>query len=197
MAKEITKEFQLKPEEAVVYSAQKVGYGDNPFNKNNDLILTNQALIFIKKDLFGKTKEVVRYPLSDICISNGKPQVIKSMINSVNASFDVYLTYGVEKFKFDFSSDVEEWVASTIETITGQKVERKTGFEDFAGFDDLVQMADSVANSVNGLKKAFGIKSDEMVACKCSSCGASVSGIIDEVIECPYCGTHVKIVYKS
>ncbi len=187
MAKEITSEFNLKPEEAVILSAEKVAYGNGPFNGNNDLILTNQAIIFIKKDLFGKVKEVTRHPLSDICMSAGKPQAVKNQTDAVSASFDVYLTYGVEKFKFTFGSEVDEWVASVTETITGEKVQRKNEFE------DLINFADTVSGSVNSLRKAFGIKSTEQGACKCSSCGASLSGTEDEVVICPFCGTHNKI----
>lgn len=196
MSKEVSKEFSLKPEEAVVMSAEKVGHGNGPFSDNNDLTLTNQAIIHIRKDIFGKVKEVTRHPLADICMSGGKPQAVKNMLNAVNASLDVYFNYGVERFKFSFGSEVDEWVASITETVTGEKVERKSEFaflDDMSGLESLAEVAETVTGSVNSLKKAFGIKSTEQGACKCSSCGASLTGTEDEVVICPYCGTHNKI----
>ena len=194
MAKEITNEFKLHPDETVILSTEKVGYGEGISINRHDLILTNQALYHLTKDLFGKTKEVTRIPLQDINMASGKPQVVKGKIDSVSASLDVYLPYGIEKFKFTFGTDVDEWVDSMIETITGEKVPRKTGFEEIEG---MMEFAENVSGTVKGLKKAFGIKSTEKVTCKCASCGASLSGIEDEVVVCPYCGTHIKMVSKS
>ena len=127
-------------------------------------------------------------------MSGGRPQVVNNPINSVNASMDVYLTYGVEKFKFHFGDDAEDWRASVVETITGVKEQRKSMFDDFSGLENLAQMADTVSSSATALRKAFGIKSDEQGTCKCSSCGASLAGTEDEVVVCPFCGTHNKII---
>jgi hypothetical protein len=193
MAKEISKTFGLKPEESVVLRANKVGFGPVIDITRNELILTNQAIIFINKDLFGKTKEVTRYPLEDICLSGGKPQVALGPDSHVSGTLDVYLQYETLSFRFEWATDVEEWVASITEIVTGEKVARKDPFGDFAGLEKLVDLTDSMTGSVNSLKKAFGIKSNEAAACKCSSCGASLSGIKDEVVICPYCGTSNKL----
>ncbi|MBQ3797889.1 MAG: hypothetical protein II842_16705 [Butyrivibrio sp.] len=192
--KEITKEFRLLPEEAVVCRDNKVGDGANPIGlKNNELILTNQALIHVKKDLFGKTKEVIRYPLADICMSQGKPQVLLGKGDNVTGSVDVFLQYETVNFKFEWKTDAEEWIASITETVTGEKVERKSPFGDMGDFEDLMNMAESVTGTVKGLKKAFGIASTEAVACKCPSCGAPLSGVEDEVVICPFCGASTKL----
>ncbi len=190
MAKEVTNEFMLKDEEAVILRAGKVGYGKPIPTKNNELVLTDKALILIRKDLFGKTKEVIRYPLEDICLSGGKPQVARGAGSQVSGPIDVYLKYEVFSFVLEWGTDVDDWLDAITEVITGEKVERKS---DLAGFEDLIAMAESVTGTVNGLKKAFGIKSTEQVACKCPSCGASLSGTEDEVITCPYCGASVKL----
>ena len=169
MAKEISKTFGLKPEEAVVLRANKIGYGPAIDITKNELVLTNQAIIFINKDLFGKNKEVTRYPLEDICLSGGKPQVALGPDSHVSGTLDVYLQYETLSFRFEWATDVEEWVASITEIVTGEKVSRKDPFGDFSDLENLVGLADSMAGSVNNLKKAFGIKSNEAAACKCSS----------------------------
>lgn len=193
MAKEISKTFGLRPDEAVILRANKIGHGPVLDITKNELILTNQALIFINKDLFGKTKEVTRYPLADICLSGGKPQVVLGPDSHVSGTLDVYLQYETVSFRFEWVTDIEEWIANITEVITGEKVAKKDPFGDFGDLEKLVGLADSMTGSVNNLKKAFGIKSNEKAACKCASCGASLTGIKDEVVICPYCGTGNKL----
>ena len=100
MAKEITNEFKLRQGEAVISRVDKIGYGTPISTRNNELVLTNQALIHIKKDLFGKVKEVVRYPFSDICMSAGRPQVVIGAGDNVSGSVNIYLEYETLNFKF-------------------------------------------------------------------------------------------------
>ncbi|WP_026492628.1 hypothetical protein [Butyrivibrio sp. XPD2002] len=58
MAKEVESEFRLLPEEAVILRNDKVGTGSSILPvRSDELVLTNQALIHIKKELFGKVKE--------------------------------------------------------------------------------------------------------------------------------------------
>ncbi len=191
MAKEITQELSFLPEETVILKAEKVGYGTPISTKTNELILTNQALILVKKNMLGKTKEAVRYPLADIRTSGGKPEVHKGG-DEFNPSLDVYLDYGEEKFKFEWKKDAEEWVASITETVTGEKVERKPDIN-LDDFQDLLGFAEAVSGTVKDVRKAFGIKSTEHVVGKCTSCGASIEGIEDESVQCPYCGTWNKL----
>ena len=78
----MAEEFKLGPEEAVVLRVGKIGYGGGPsilsmFN-NNELILTTKNLILLKKNMFGQTEETKYFPLTDIKMVDGKPQVRKS-----------------------------------------------------------------------------------------------------------------------
>lgn len=190
MAREISKEFHLLEGETVIKRAEKVNYGKPLSTPNHDLILTNRALILTKKSILGKVKEVIRFPLSDVVISGGDPQVKLSKPDNVTAALDVYLSDGIEQFKFTFDQEVEDWIADITEVITGRKVERKTGFEDIS---DMMAFADNVAGAVNHVKSAFGIKPTEQGAIKCSGCGSSLSGTVGEVLKCPYCGTFNKL----
>ncbi len=126
MAKEIVNEFKLKPEEAVILRKDKVGYGSPIPAKNNELILTNQALIHIRKDLFGKTKEVIRYPLTDICMSAGKPQVVIGAGANVEGPIDIYLQDDTLHFKLEWKDEAQEFIDAVTEIITGVKSRRKT-----------------------------------------------------------------------
>ena len=77
----MAEEFKLGQDEAVVLRMKKVGYGEGfqlpPMFGGNDLILTTQHLILLKKDLFGNTTGTVYFPLKEIKVVGGRPQVRK------------------------------------------------------------------------------------------------------------------------
>ncbi|MBQ7613593.1 MAG: hypothetical protein IJU77_00945 [Butyrivibrio sp.] len=196
MAKEVTAELNLLPDETVIKRAEGVGYGTPISTKANDLILTNMALIHVKKTLFGKTKEAVRYPLSDIRVAGNSVEVKLTKPGPGDAMLDVYLSYGMERFKFTWEDEVEDWIADITETITGVPVPRKDKFANLGDFSELLNMAESVAGTMDHVRHAFGIQSNEHAVCKCTSCGASLEGVEGDTVECPYCGTHNKLVYK-
>lgn len=52
-------DVKLNPGEMVIKSSNEIGYGGGLSRQNNELILTNQSLILVHKNLFGKTKEVL------------------------------------------------------------------------------------------------------------------------------------------
>ena len=68
--------------------------------------------------------------------------------------------------------------------ITGVKVER----DEFAWVGETLAMAESVTNTIEGLKRSLGIRSTEQVSVKCPSCGATLTGIKGDTVKCPYCG---------
>ena len=159
----MAEEFKLSPEEAVILRIGKIGYGGglqlpSMFN-SNELILTNKNLILLKKNMFGQTEDTLYFPLSKILMANGRPQVKKSNPSHMEYALDVYFETGMESFRFEWESDIDEW------------------------------FAESMTDSVEKIQSVFGIKSTRQVSCKCPSCGASLSGTKGETIQCPYCGT--------
>ena len=58
----VTDKIDLQENETVVKRGDRVGFGKKGPD-NGELILTNIALIYVKKNLFGKQKEVLRLPL--------------------------------------------------------------------------------------------------------------------------------------
>ncbi len=183
-------EFTLQPGEEVIKRSDEVGIGkEGMFNgTGNSLILTNQSLVLITRGMFHKVKDVQRFPLSDIVVSNGQPQVKMGKMDLVTKTLDVYFQSGEMRFRFNFDDEIKDWIAEITEVITGQKVERKSEDEEF--FGEIAAMADSVSHAVGSLKKAFGIKSKEMLSGTCSGCGASLTGHEGETVQCPYCGTY-------
>ena len=185
----VTDKIDLQENETVVKRGDRVGFGKKGPD-NGELILTNIALIYVKKNLFGKQKEVLRLPFSDIRTIDGKPQIQASNPDKFTPLMDVYTKDEIVSYKFVFDQDAEDWVADVIGQITGIPVEKKGEF-DWVG--DIVGMADSVSEGINKMKSALGIKSTEQVSWKCAGCGASISGIRGESIQCPYCGTYTTL----
>ena len=178
----MAEEFKLSPEEAVILRTGKIGYGGgfqlpSMFN-SNELILTNKNLILLKKNMFGQTEDTLYFPLSKILMANGRPQVKKSN--------DVYFETGMESFRFEWESDIDEWVENIVSVVTGVPVQKKSDLE---MMQDALAFAESMTDSVEKIQSVFGIKSTRQVSCKCPSCGASLSGTKGETIQCPYCGT--------
>ena len=191
--------LELQPDEAIVRRNDGVGMRSNMFgtDKRHTLILTNKAILLEKKDVFGKTKEVLRFPLSEIRVAEGKVQAVMGQADFVTPSLDVYFTSGPQRFLFTWEKDVKEWIDDIGAVVRGEPIKEKNEYEDL--MKDMAEMAafaegisGSVAGSINKVKDALGIKSTEKVAMTCPSCGASLAGIRGETDKCPYCGSYVK-----
>ncbi len=184
-------EFTLQPDETVIKRCDKVGLGKGGITStmSDTLILTNQCLILIIRSMFHKVKDVQRYPLSDIVVSNGEPQVKKGKLDIVTSTLDVYFKSGEMRFRFEWDDEIKEWISAITSAITGVPVSApQDDMTEFAG--EIAAVADSVSHAFGKLKRTFGIKSTETVSGTCSGCGASLSGHEGETIQCPYCGTY-------
>lgn len=176
--------LKLNPGERVIQENSKVGYGG--LLLNNSLVITDQSLILVKKSLMGHVKDIIRFPLDQIMVSDGEVQAIVGKDGNLNAILSVYFTTGQETFRFEWEEDAKKVKKCISEVITGQPVpDEKDEF-----FDDILGFANTIAGSVNKLKSAFGFKSTEQVSCHCPSCGASITGVKGETIKCPYCDSY-------
>lgn len=183
--------LKLNPDEAVVRRSEKIGYGKKkPFEipgNRDELVLTNQSLILIKKGLLGGVKDYVRFPLSEVMIANGEAQAHVGKADFMTPTLDVYFQSGQESFRFEWESDARDWADSINEILTGKAPEKK---DDMAWVAETLAMADSVAGSINKVRNALGIGQEEEASGICPGCGASISGIRGKTIQCPYCGTY-------
>ena len=177
--------MQLNPDESVVKKTGEIGYGTG-LSKKNELILTNQRIILIRKNVFGKTKDVVSFPLSEIVISNQQAQVMPGKKDIVTPTLDVYFRSGMESFIFTWEDEVKEWADCINTMLTGQPARFKTG----DWMEEIEEFAESFAGAAEKVRKAFGIKSTEQVSCSCPSCGASLTGMKGETVRCGYCGSY-------
>ena len=177
--------MKLNPDESVIMKAGDIGYGSG-LSKKNELILTNQRIILIRKNVFRKTKDVIYFPLSEVVISNGQAQVMPGKKDLVTPTLDVYFQSGMESFLFTWEDEVKAWANRINTMLTGQPDRFKT--DDWVG--EIEELVDSFAGATEKVRKAFGMQSTEQVSCSCPSCGASLTGIKGETIRCGYCGSY-------
>ena len=177
-------EYDLLPGETVLTEADEVSrYITNTKKEGGELIITNKRLIWITHTFFGKTKEILYFPLKEIAIYDDKASV------TVKYDFDVVLTIhfkdGIEKFNFDDDKKLAKNIANQINKFaTGLNAELYSAHRTLPGADAL---ADTLKGTVDIFKKTFK-KAPERIAVKCSSCGASLVGYKGQTIQCSYCG---------
>lgn len=192
------KELRLNPDEVVVLRSAGVGYGKSGFGRSHELVLTDQAIILIRKGAFGRTKDVLRFPLKDIRVVGGQVQAMMGKKDFMTPSLDVYFQAGMESFQFAWENDVKDWINNIRALVTGIPLPQRGEVDEvMENLTKVVTFMDGVDQKVSGsidkVMASLGIKSHEPATAECPACGASLSGIRREVVKCPYCGTNVKL----
>lgn len=185
--------LDLQPNEAPVLKAENVAYGDSS-SFSNELVLTNLNLILIKKGFFGKTKDVLYFPLNEIKIVNNKVQALAGKRKNGNSQLEVYFRSGdVQCFSFNVAimrMEVAKW-ANAICNQLSQGIEDGYNPNAFA-IPGAKAVAESLKGTVDTFKTVFGKKSEQDLAKSkravfCQNCGASFEGIKGSTAKCPFC----------
>ncbi len=90
----------LDYDEVVILKEISVAHGGVMAIYTDELVLTNKKLICVSKGLFGGTKKIYHYPLDQIKVFNGVPQVQQGQLSNGIPCLDVYLVDGEEHFNF-------------------------------------------------------------------------------------------------
>lgn len=90
----------LMPNESIILKSTNVAHGGLMAVYTDDLILTNQNIIHVKRGVFGNTKNVKKYPVNQIKIFNGIPQAILGKQRSGNLQLEIYFLNGLECYGF-------------------------------------------------------------------------------------------------
>lgn len=101
----------LDVDEVVILKETDVAHGGSMASYSDELVLTNKKIICISKGVFGGTKRIYHYPLDQIKIYNGIPQVKQGEMSDGDLSLDVYLLNGEEHFRFDDDKVINKWVS--------------------------------------------------------------------------------------
>lgn len=104
--------LNLDYDEVLITKDVSVAHGDVMAVHTDELILTNKKIICLHKGMFGGTKTIFHYPLDQIKIYNGVPQVQQGKLSNGTACLDIYFLFGEEHFNFQSQNKntVEKWI---------------------------------------------------------------------------------------
>jgi dissimilatory sulfite reductase (desulfoviridin) alpha/beta subunit len=185
--------YNIEPNEVVLVHISQVSDGGMSIF-SNELILTNHNLISVKKNIFGVTKKVQKYPLNMVKIYNDSANVVVDNKSSGTIKLTIYFRNGVEVFGFSFTdaNDVKKMANSINHIVTGSTDDLYT--QNFNAMPGVALVAETLRGTFDTFKDAFGSKektqpvtSKEKVAQKCSYCGAPISGFKGQLVQCEYC----------
>lgn len=186
-------QYNLQPNEVVILKTDAIMHGGGFGSAYTDeLILTNLNLVLVRKGVFGNSKGVLTFPVSQIKVHNQQAQVAVGKNRGADA-LEVYFVNGHEYFNFGsgrkYKKKVHEWVAKINFVVTGQD----------APVQSVSSLALPGAELVAGvLKDTFGVFKSKLgsqpgapvtISGKCRSCGAPATGFQGQTITCEYCGS--------
>lgn len=104
--------LNLDYDEIVITKDVSVAHGGVMAIYTDELILTNKKIICLHKGMFGGTKTIFHYPLDQIKVFNGVPQVQQGKLSNGTACLDIYLLSGEEHFNFQSKNKdtIEKWI---------------------------------------------------------------------------------------
>jgi hypothetical protein len=187
--------------------AQEVGvaHGGLMAIYTDELMLTNLNIFCVNKGMFGNTKTVFCYPLNQIKIFNGKPQVVTGKLSNGMSTLDIYFQNGNESFRFQSQNKnkITRWTKLICKIILGdhsQEIEFLEEDEKNSGID-LDSPIGQVKEAWNGIKSELGfiptkkktsasaVPQPESIRVnkKCIFCSAPLIGIKGQMVHCNYC----------
>lgn len=186
----------LMPNESIIRTSRNVVHGGLMAVYTDELILTNQNIIHVKKGVFGNTKNVKKYPVNQIKIFNGQPQAILGKQRNGTPQLEIYFLNGLECFGFQSlaKKEVVQWINAISNLVTGHESNTVPSVFAIPGTEYL---SETIKGTVDTFKNTFGIntkKTDnsvpsEMVTKKCISCSAPLIGKRRQTMHCKYCDT--------
>lgn len=196
---EIMVNYNLEPNEAILIQSTSVlcEGGGLMTAYTDELILTNINIIHISKGMFGNTKGVKKYPLSQVKIVNGQAQAILGKSSNGMPDLQIYFVNGQLAFQFQSSGKKEiiDFANGISKVLTGNKSEQSSVANPFA-IPGAEMVAETFKDTINVLKGSLGIKPKDKAADKsvkvtkkCIGCMAPLTGTKGQSIRCQYCDT--------
>lgn len=171
--------YTLDIDEAVILQASRVSVGTFGIV---DLILTNKNLIQVNKGIFGGEKDCAKYPLSNLKVLDGKPNIIIGKSRNGSRQLELYFTDCDKYFCFNSPFAEKKWVGAITKAYKNRMVELK---KTTAEKEPLIE---SFRDVISGARDAvLAKKIPVQKSCKCLKCGAELTGYKGEMVKCPYC----------
>lgn len=171
--------YTLDIDEAVILQASRISVGT--FG-TADLILTNKNLIQVNKGILGGDKDWAKYPLSNLKVLDGKPNIIVGKSRNGSKQLEIYFTDCEKYFCFNSPFAEKKWVSAINKAYKDRMAElKKTTAEK-------VSLVESFRDVISGARDAvLAKKVPVQKGYKCIKCGAELTGYKGETVKCPYC----------
>lgn len=186
-------DYVLHPDEAVILKENTVYYGPRALNAGTfELVLTSKKLVLIRKHLGLRAsvtpKEVRTFPISQIKLFNGQPQVM--LVN--RKEVEIYFLNGPETFRFSLNKVAANWVDQINLLASGRESEVVVNNNvTNASSPDYIKDINREAWDILWFRPGAKPRAPEIVqkvSGECSHCGAPIEGLKDRVATCAYCG---------
>lgn len=187
--------YSLQPDEVVVLKEQNIMHGGFLSVYTDELILTNRNLVLLKKGVFGNSKDILTFPVSQIKVHDGKAQAVIGKAGNGTPRLDVYFLNGEESFAFQNGGKKKllHWISKIREVVAGN-FSPEDGTSAGLAIPGAEFVAGALKDTINVFKRKMGSEPAPVsVSGKCVGCAAAVSGIQGQSIECDYCGTQQQI----
>lgn len=207
--------IQLDPDEAILKQDSRISHDvGKMFDADAELILTNKALLVVHKKTFGGVKDVQRFPLSQVKVVNGAPQVVAGRGSDGQRQLHVHFAHGVEAFglggsdddednmslKNVFTSPVEkekrniaDWCDAVSRAVLGMPQDVRPAAQQSGGVVGGIMGALGITAAQSGADTASGAKGaapqKSCATAKCIGCHAPLTGVQGQRMTCPYCDT--------
>ena len=192
-------DYSLGVDEYVVLKSTNVYKSEGGFFDhvgNDELMLTNKAIVLLKKGFTGKTKNFESFPLATVKVFNNQAQANFGKVNDFYPALEVFFLNGQATFVFQHKSEVLKWISAINKLLTGNDTVPSNASNTIMAIPGAETVAAAVAGTVDVFKNAFGKRKQEAaktVSAKCPSCAGSVQGREGSIATCPYCGTHINL----
>lgn len=181
----------LQSDECVIRKCNKVRHGGFMASYKDELILTNLNIIYVKKGMFGRIKDVQTLPVNQIKIYEGKAQVLLGKEKNGSPSLEIYFLNEQEVFGFKRKTEVLKWIKSINHLLIEDANSATTGQFAIPGTE---LVAETIKDTITSFKSILWNKTkDEKVSINCTACGASITGYKGKNVKCNYCDTFQKI----
>ena len=170
--------YVLGHDEAVIMQESNVS--DNRIRVT--LVLTNRNIIQVKSDSFDRNKDALNYPLLELKLLNGKPNIIIRKNSFGETQLDLFFRDYEKSYVFPKRSDTKKW-ASAIEKA-------------YKAVDAEVRKEEKMRNGsifFTPFKKSVTRRIMGQCSVKCPYCGADLSGAKGEQVKCSFCDSTVTI----
>lgn len=160
----------------------------------DELILTDQSIIYINKGIFKNTKSIQRFSINQIKIYDNKPQVILGKQFNGLPQLEIYFLNGQETFMFQSNgkNEIIKWIDSIYQLTTGHSADINS--RDRTVIPGVEFVAETLKGTIDTFKGSFGIKAEKdmfetksRMLKKCISCMEPISGMEGHTVRCRYC----------